>query len=554
MLSLEGDSDMRYDVTTTITDVTVYPDRALITRRGAVNVEGAGEHTLRIVELPAALQPDSLRATGSGPAGTRILAIEQEPEYHAAAPEETLQRLREELERLHQEKVLGNERKKTLEEQQGWLHALGEQSARSLAWGLARGTAKPKDASELFTFTSEEAQRLAATRLEIDRQQEDLARRYAAKQREYETLGGGRRPDRVAASVRIEAASAGEIQLALSYLVASASWRPRYDARVEPGSGRVRLTQQALVSQHTGEEWRDVALAVSTARPSVAARLPDEPDPWYLTVIPHPPPPGPVPRMMAQRERGVTARPLAEGDAGVARMSLAAPVMAADMSDLRPAEPEIERSGTAQVYRLPGRNDVPADGAPHTLGLGEYELPAQLEYVTEPVIAEGAHLRAAATNSSGRVLLAGELHVFQAAPSGDEYVGATRLELTPEGAELPLYLGVDDNVAVKRELIERDTDRGILLQSGLRRVTIAYRVTLANHTGAAQRIILKDRLPVSQHERVKVKPLDIRPQPTARTRLEQLTWELRLEPGEERRIEWRCVVESPSELDVAGLP
>jgi uncharacterized protein (TIGR02231 family) len=224
------------------------------------------------------------------------------------------------------------------------------------------------------------------------------------------------------------------------------------------------------------------------------------------------------------------------------------------MANIAFAEPESERSGTAQVFRLPGRNSVPSDGSPHTLGLGEYELPAQLEYVTEPVIAEGAHLRAAATNTSGRVLPAGELYVFQAAPSGDEYIGATQLELTPERAELPLYLGVDDNIAVKRELIERDTDRGILLQSGLRRVTIAYRVTLANHTGAAQRIILKDRLPVSQHERVKVKPLDVKPQPTARTRLEQLTWELRLEPGEERRIEWRCVVESPSELDVAGLP
>jgi len=152
------------------------------------------------------------------------------------------------------------------------------------------------------------------------------------------------------------------------------------------------------------------------------------------------------------------------------------------------------------------------------------------------------------------VRLPGELHIFSAGAAGDEYVGATRLELTAEGADLPLYLGVDDNVAVKRELIERETDRGSLLQSGVRRVTVGYRVTLANHTAAPRRVILKDRLPVSQHERVKVKVLEVKPQPSARTRLEQVTWELQLEPGEERRVEWRFVVESPSELEIAGLP
>jgi hypothetical protein len=108
---------MQYDVATTIAEVTVYPDRALVVRRGSAAVESAGEHVLSVGGLPAALQPDSLRATGSGPAGTRILAIEQEAEYHAAAPEETLHRLRDELRRLKDEMSLLAGRQKTLEEQ-----------------------------------------------------------------------------------------------------------------------------------------------------------------------------------------------------------------------------------------------------------------------------------------------------------------------------------------------------------------------------------------------------------------------------------------------------
>lgn len=226
--------------------------------------------------------------------------------------------------------------------------------------------------------------------------------------------------------------------------------------------------------------------------------------------------------------------------------------MELDMAELAAAG--IERSGVAQIFRLPGGVDVPSDGSPHTLGLGENELPAALEYVAAPVIAVGAHLRTIAPNTTGRVLLPGELHVFHIGPAGDEYVGATQLELTAEGAGLTLYLGVDDNVTVKRELIERETEKGNLLQSGVRRITYTYRVTLGNRTAAAQRVILKDRLPVPRHERIKLRVLDIKPQPTERTKLEQLTWELQLAPNEERAIEWRFVVEAPAEMTVTNLP
>lgn len=234
----------------------------------------------------------------------------------------------------------------------------------------------------------------------------------------------------------------------------------------------------------------------------------------------------------------------------MAPMAAAAPVI----EDVAMASAAMEQTGAAQVFRIPGSVDIPSDGSPHILGVGEYQLPARMDYVAEPPVAEGAHLRACATNASGQALLPGELHVFQTGAAGDEYVGQTSLELTAQQAEAPLYLGVNDNVRVKKELIERDTDRGSLLQRGIRRVTLGYRVTLANHTATAARVVLKDRLPVARNERIKLSALELRPQPTTRTKLEQLTWELELAPGEERQIEWRYVVESPTEVEVIGLP
>lgn len=539
-----------------ITEVTVYPERALVVRRGTATIEAAGEHSLRVLELPqSTVQRNSLRAAGTGPAGTRILGIEQAAVFHVGPPEAVLSRLRDEITRLKGEIALVDERVTILDEQRGWLRSLGEQAARSIAYGISRGTAKAEEAGNVFAYSGQEAERLVAGKIDLNRRRQELQDELEARERELRALGGNKPPDRLAASVRISVTTPGTVEIQLSYLVHGAMWRPRYDARVDIATQRVRLTQQAIISQRTDEDWSQVALAVSTAQPSAAISLPDEPDPWYLDILKPPPPPAPM----------VTA---AAGPMRMARMASAPAAPPEDRGagegmlyalDVQQVEAEIagasaERSGVAQIFHLPGRGDVPSDGAPYTFGIGDYDLPCRLDYVTVPVLASGAHLRATATNTTGQVLLPGELHIFHAGPAVDEYVGATNLDLTAENADLKLYLGLDDNVTVKRELIERDTDKGSLLQGGVRRITFGYRVTLTNRTGTPQRVVLKDRLPVPRHERIKLRVLDMRPQPSAHTKLEQLTWELQLAPNEERRIEWRFVVESPGDIDMIGLP
>ncbi|HEU5347510.1 MAG TPA: mucoidy inhibitor MuiA family protein, partial [Ktedonobacterales bacterium] len=534
---------MRIDLESAITEVTVYSHGGQVTRQGRITVDAPGEHSLCFLGLPMALDTGSFRATGSGPAGARILSVESAQEYHATAPEEALTRLRDEIEQLERAILLLDERNGLLAKQEQWLTTLGEQSARSLAWGMARGTAKPSDASGLLAYTDEESQRIAAARQEILRQRAETQRTLDARRRELAHLSGAQQPDRLTAVVRIETVSAGEVTVDLSYLVYAASWTPRYDARVDAGAAKVLLTQQALVTQRTGEDWHQVALSLSTARPSATVRLPDEPDPWYLDV--YQPMPPPVPQAMRRMRQ-----PMTFGAAADAAAPMAASVAEMELheEEMKMAAADVEQSGAAQIFHIGGWSDVPSDGLPHTLGIGAYDLPCRLEYIAEPVISEGAHLRAMPKNTSGTVLLPGEMYVFHAGAAGDEYVGATRLELTAQDAELTLYLGIDDNVTVKRELIERDTDKGNILQTGVRRVTVGYRVTLANRTSASQYVILKDRMPVPRHERIKIRPLDFRPQPTSKTKLEQLTWDMQLAPGEERKIEWRFTIEAPADL------
>ncbi|HLY32407.1 MAG TPA: DUF4139 domain-containing protein, partial [Ktedonobacterales bacterium] len=417
----------------------------------------------------------------------------------------------------------------------------------------------PEDASALFAYTGDEAQRIASEQRQAQTQRDSLAREREARARELSKLNI-RQPDRIAASVRLAITTPGKVTIQLSYVITNASWRPRYDARVDMAGGRVRLTQQALITQRTGEDWQAVTLSLSNAQPSTAVTLPDDLDPWYLEEQ-APLPPQPVAVRAPARAHAAMA-PMAAAGAlsqsspshGLFRAMFGeAEQPGALDAEMDTVAAEAERTGVAMVFHLPGGVDIPSDGAPHTVGMGDNDLPCTLEYVAAPLITPGAQLRATTKNTTGRVLLAGELHIFHATNADEEYVGQTYMEQTAENAPLKLYLGADDNITVKRELIERDTDKGALLQGDLRRVTFGYRVTLANRTTAPQRVVLKDRLPVPKHERIKIRTLDVRPQPTDRTRLEQLTWDLQLAPGEERHVEWRFVVESPRTMVVVGL-
>src|SRR5439155_23282577 len=70
--------------------------------------------------------------------------------------------------------------------------------------------------------------------------------------------------------------NAGAGKVRLNYLVEAASWRPQYKLRAgKDVKESVKLEYLAAVTQHTGEEWGNVKLVLSTAQPTLNAAPPD---------------------------------------------------------------------------------------------------------------------------------------------------------------------------------------------------------------------------------------------------------------------------------------
>lgn len=548
------------DVDAPITDITVYADRALVTRKGMIHLE-IGEHELRVNALPQ-FNRDSLRANGIGPQGTRILNVDIATAFHGRPPEGELRRLQDELDQLEQSRQLLEARQAALNDRRQWLRALGEQS-KDFAKGLAQGQMNPQDCADFFKFAATQALEDAEAAQGLDLQLKQVQQDIGAKMRELAQKQGNDQPDRLAAVVTVALAQEGAFNLELSYLVIGASWRPQYDVRVQMNEdqrgGEVELTYVGVVQQATGETWDGVQLSLSTARPSLAAKLP-ELDPWYLDVFaPAPPVPLPAPRAMQARSAYNTA----SMPAGARPMAMMAPMAASfgsadgEVAELEPPPPEeagvdtatVEQTGTALIFRAGRSVDIPSDNSPHKTTIARDRLPCTFDYVCAPTIADSVHLRAAIVNTTERVLLNGDAGIFLSS----QYVGTTKLKQTAPAETFKVFLGLDDGIKVRRELIERSVDKGNVLQSGIRRITYAYRITVHNYASARRDAVIRDRLPVSRHEKVKVRVQNIQPAPKERTKLELAVWQFTLAPDAEQKIEYQFVVEHPQEMKITGL-
>ncbi len=145
-------------------------------------------------------------------------------------------------------------------------------------------------------------------------------------------------------------------------------------------------------------------------------------------------------------------------------------------------------------------------------------------------------------------LLPGPANLF----TGDEFIGATKLELIPPQGEIELYLGVDDHIKIERELKRREVDRKLI--GDRRRLQYGYEITLENHLAVEAHITLHDQIPVSRHEAIKVRLESADPRLSAQTELNLLDWELVLKPGEKRTVRFDFSIEHPREMELVGLP
>jgi uncharacterized protein (TIGR02231 family) len=521
---------------TSPSSVTVFPDRARVTRTGHVKLE-PGIQKLEIRDLPLALVPDSVRATGRGTARARLLGVTTRLENFVETPAEAVRELEQQIQSAEDADADLAARVAVIEKEQKSLEGLAGQS-EMFARGLALRNRTPEEQGAIFTFIHERIGTLQAEMLKIARERREIAKTLDRLRRELRNLQSARPKQRYVATVELDVSAAGEFDLELIYVVNHAGWQPLYDLRLS--GSMLEATYLAQVAQNTGEDWPNVALTLSTAQPALSLTVP-ELDPWYVAPRPAPVPVAPA---MPKRAPG----PLAMAAGAVAAVVPAPAPQAMAVEELTLEAAAVSEAGPSLTYQLSGRADIPGDNEPRKVTVASFSLEPDLDYVTAPKREQNCYRRATVKNASPYTLLPGNAQLFE----GDEYLGATRLEFTASGQKFELVLGSDERVRVERELAARDVDKTFI--GDRRRIRFAYIIEVENLRDAPQTVFVRDQLPVARDEQIKVRLEAADPKPVEQTELNLLEWKLTLDKAAKQTIRFDFSVEFPRAMEVMGLP
>jgi uncharacterized protein (TIGR02231 family) len=528
---------------TPITGVTVFTDGARVTRTGVTRA-APGAQRVVIASLPQSADPSSVRVAARGH-DLALLNVEVQRRVAALPRQEALAQLRADVERWRDAVRELDDADEAQQAGLGFLGHLSEAAAAPLARALSGGRAGYDELAGMAGHLS------ASTAAALGRRREIAARKRVA-QRELDAalarLAGAEQPAEpvvfTEVSVLLEAAAATEAEIELTYHVAGASWQPLYDLVLD--GEKLNVSYLAEITQRTGEDWPEVTLVLSTARQGLSQALP-ELSPWYIG-RPRPPRPGPRARAAASAPMPAPGGLGADGASGeegpVRAMAFAAAAL--PEAKVLTAEPGQSESGAGLVYTVARPLAVPSDGDPHKTLVAKSAVDASLDYLTVPVLAPEAYLRATVTNGP-LLLLPGQARIFH----GPQFVGETHLDSVAPGEEFEVQLGVDDQIKVERKLRRRTTSKAVL--GSTRTIDIAYEITVENHRDRQATVSVHDHIPVSTDGDIKVKPREATPAPVSADDLGELTWTLVLPPGGSSAVRHRFTVEHPAQVPVVGL-
>ncbi len=535
---------MNKTVDTHICEVTVYDGQALVTRRGVVQLTGE-EHELVIAQLPGTLLNESVRAKSAGMVAVQVLGVRTERNNSTGVLTEKIAQLTQEIEELEEQKRYGQDQLTILNLQRNFIKNLNTQYMERLTSLQNSEQISLNQIRELLGFVGEQYSKFSNAIAQQDKEQQQLDKQLQALHQQLQQLSMPRPQESLSIIVSLEPSAAGEFELEVSYLVSQASWVPLYDLYFDHKSENVNISYSAQVKQNSGEDWRDVALTLSTAKPGIGT-LPPKLPPWYIDVQ-HLSHSGQRPKTVAEAS-SIPSRALSYTMPFPGMTPASEAVVDTELERLTAqiATPEVSKQGNIVTFRVSSGSNIPSDGAPHKTTIFNKDYSYRVKYIAMPKLVSFAYLQTTITNLlTGVTLLPGKANIFR----DNVFLGTTQLENVAPGQEFKLNLSIDEKLKIDRALVERQVDNK---NSNQRCTTYAYRLLITNSLEQEAKLTLTEQLPVTRHEQIKV-CLTQSNQEIQVGEMGMLEWSLILPPLSKQELYYQFTVEHPPELTVVGL-
>lgn len=525
------------DAESLIAQVMVYPDSALLTRVAHLKLS-PGAHKVIFSNIIPDVDENSLRVSAQADAEVKLFGAQLKREFLEEVPSEKIKELKEQIQNLEDQIKQTNNQKSILLEEKNFLDSIRLFSHDQIPKDLVTKMPQVTELENILKFLDTKLKENYSAVMESELKVRDLVNKVEVLKRQLQQISGPSKKLKRSIIVDLEVLKSATFDLNVSYLVRGASWQPIYDARANFEESKVEMISYGIVRQKTGEDWQGVEVSLSTAKPAVGGRMPYV-SPWFLRPY--------QPRVREELRLKAAGAPMVQYEAFEKK------------EKLREEKPEVDyavavEKGIAVIYKLPHKATVKSDGSEHKLPISSQILSAKFEYSIYPRAVLYAYLGSRVTNAKDLQLLAGRVNIFL---EGD-FVGSSSIDNIGPSEEFDLYLGVDENVKVKREQIEKKVDETLVagIPSPTRRTTLKYKLTVENYKLRKVDVKLFESTPVSEDDRIKVKIANVSLEPKVKDwkdRKGVWLWELELEPKAKQEIFFTYIIEHPREMQVEGL-
>lgn len=555
---LVADDPNAVPVASSIRKVTVYSDRALVSREGTVKIATAPT-VYAFRHLPGWVDEGSVRAATT--AG-RILDVRVGRSYLARATEQSYRKAEADARALAERLLALDDELKVLDAQTKQIEDIKAFSLEKLHKDVAAGSPPTAAATVIpgsvgvstyaavVDFIAKKLREIAKGRRSVQAEREKLAPEVEASKRRLEDLRGLTQLEETNVFVTVQGSAAADGQLQLSYMLPGATWEASHELRATGGDATpVEVTSFAVVTQASGEDWDHAELTFSTQSSTAAVRIPEL---EALTLGDGRAATQTIERQSASFRRAEAAF---KGQNRLWNKRVQTTERSIDFEQSYQANFEslqitqqktvqifqsLQQRGTTAQFKAMTTTKVRADGRSVRVPLGRASLKAKRAVVAAPEQSLNAAQTLEMVNDSGQSLLPGNVALYQAGA----FLGMTNLDFVADGEQFAVFLSVADQLKLSRVL---DKKRSALVRKQRTQMQLAFVVTVENLSSKPVSLKLADRVPVSEDRDIVISGVKISPElkPDSKGILH---WPLSLQPKEKRKLEIQYQIEYPPTL------
>jgi len=529
-----------------ITEVTVYADRARVTREVTLELPVQTDR-FSFAKLPSWIDEGSVRVSLKAAEGAKgeVLDVQIRRTYLTAASDEEVRKAQDAVQEISDQVNELSDKQKVIDQRRKHLESIRVFSLDKLPKDAAAREVKVAEYVEFLAFLETSLTKLNADRRALEKQRREIQPEQNARQKRLSELNSKAQLEERAVEVALR--GTGQATVVLTYLLAGASWEPAHELRADEKGGMVHITSYAVVRQTTGEDWGVPKLSFSTQNLGRTARIPE-----LDTLLVGQGGKASV-RMLEQQEDTYQQafgnyksqnrlwyfnNPVANNGIALQNLDLNDAIQ---QKSVRTFAKISGRATTAHFQALADKA-VPSDGQPVRLPIGELNLNRTERIVAAPEASLNAARVFELNNKNGQALLPGKVTLYL----GANFLGSTAIDFVGPGEEFSLYAGVEDEVKVSRVLDRSKSEKRKTGFSSKTELQASWIIEVENLSAVEKKVRLADRIPVSQNDDVKVRSVKTSPKITPDEK-GLFSWDLVLAPKEKRTLNVEYVVQYPKD-------